>query len=79
MWKNYARREMPPPDLSNLELYQEIGCEQDHEAAEFQADPEYDHRYRAAFARRHHISPIRADQRLWTSEVVAEADAAIRT
>jgi predicted O-linked N-acetylglucosamine transferase (SPINDLY family) len=78
MWDAYARREIPLPDLYNVDLYQEIGCEQDHEAAEFQADPDYERRYVTALARRHRMSPIRPDNRLWTPDTIADVDAAIR-
>jgi predicted O-linked N-acetylglucosamine transferase (SPINDLY family) len=78
MWRDYAAGRLPEPDLANLELYQEICCEQDHEARECQADPDYERRYVMMLAYRHRISPVRPDIRLWTAERVADADAVNR-
>lgn len=76
MWRDYAAGRLPEPDLANLELYQEIGCEQDHEAREFQADPDYERRYLTALTYRHRISRLRPDDRLWTAATIADADTA---
>jgi predicted O-linked N-acetylglucosamine transferase (SPINDLY family) len=65
----------PQPDLTNLDIYKQLGAEEDHEAREMRAVADYTGLYLEKLARRHRERPIPADQRLWTAEAVAKADA----
>ncbi|SNS49084.1 Predicted O-linked N-acetylglucosamine transferase, SPINDLY family [Azospirillum sp. RU38E] len=65
LWQEWQEGRVPQPDLTNLDLYLEIGAALDHETAEFSFISDYEERYRAALARRHSYSPIPYDQRLW--------------
>jgi predicted O-linked N-acetylglucosamine transferase (SPINDLY family) len=63
MWQDYCRGALPVPDLTNLPLYDEIGCEADHETpAGFTEDA-----YRTQLEYRHATASLPADGRLWTS------------
>jgi predicted O-linked N-acetylglucosamine transferase (SPINDLY family) len=66
----------PRPDLTNLDIYRQLGAEEDHEAREMRAVEDYAGLYREKLARRHRARPIPPDARLWPAEAIAEADAA---
>ena len=68
MWDEYLSGMIPIPDMTNFSLYNEIGAEIDHEAAEVLDLQSYEQRYTAALARRDSLSPIPHDRRLWRSE-----------
>ena len=63
----------PLPDLSNLEAYLEIGMALDADDRELLIEPDLDALYKAALSRRHRVSPIRPDGRLWTEADIAAA------
>lgn len=65
MWADYASGALPQPDLTNLDIYQQIGCDIDHEAAELLTVADYEGLYRLRLAYRHAFEPIPADERLW--------------
>jgi predicted O-linked N-acetylglucosamine transferase (SPINDLY family) len=65
MWDDYRRGALPVPDLTNLDLYHEIGCEAETEAMGLLPLAEYHRRYRLALAYRDRFSPLPADGRLW--------------
>jgi len=65
MWDDYEGGRLPTPDLSNLEVYHEIGCGLVEEAAEL-PDAEYERRYLTALAYRDGLSPLPPDGRFWT-------------
>ena len=65
MWDDYNGGRLPTPDLSNLEIYHEIGCGLVEEAAEL-PDAEYERRYLTALAYRDGLSPLPPDGRFWT-------------
>jgi hypothetical protein len=65
MWADYQGGRLPVPDLSNLEIYNEIGLELDLEAAELLSDDAYRSLYREKLGNWHSVYPIRPDARLW--------------
>lgn len=65
MWDDYRRGALPVPNLTNLEVYHEIGCELDVEAMGLLPVADYHERYRVALAYRDSVSPLPADGRLW--------------
>ena len=66
MWDDFERGERPVPDLSNLDVYHEIGVEIALEKAGAPF-PIEDHRrlYREKLEARHAQAPLAADARLW--------------
>jgi predicted O-linked N-acetylglucosamine transferase (SPINDLY family) len=64
-WRDYITGNLPSPDLANLEVYHEIGCDLDHEGMEFQRLADYQGLYRRQLAARHALYPVPADHRLW--------------
>lgn len=65
MWEEYCRGELPVPNLTNLEHYHEVGCEEQIETSGALSLAEYHERYRRGLAYRDHVSPLPADGRLW--------------
>ncbi len=66
MWADWEAGALPVPDLTNLDLYLEIGSAMDHDAEEFGFLPDYEERYRKALAKRHALTRVPRDVRLWT-------------
>jgi hypothetical protein len=58
---------MKRPDLSNLEIYGEIGTAPDHNEIYTATLADYRERYLAGLADHDAFSMIREDQRLWRS------------
>ncbi len=71
MWADCREGRLPRPDLSNLDVYLDVGSELDHEAVEIGAIEDYRAWWQAKLARRHAFRPITPDRRLWTKAVVA--------
>lgn len=67
------RGETPVPNLANLDLYYEIGCEIMQQNIEFDDSAAYRERYLAKFRQWHAFSPIPYDGRLWTEATAAGA------
>jgi predicted O-linked N-acetylglucosamine transferase (SPINDLY family) len=67
------RGETPVPDLSNLDLYYEIGCEVMQENIEFDDSEAFRQRYISKLRQYHAFSPIPHDGRLWTEATEAGA------
>jgi predicted O-linked N-acetylglucosamine transferase (SPINDLY family) len=67
------RGETPVPDLSNLDLYYEIGCEVMQQNIEFDDAAAFRERYLAKLRQWHEFSPIPFDGRLWTQSAAAGA------
>jgi hypothetical protein len=65
MWGDLEKRQLPVPDLRNLEAYHEVAIEQDLENIELLPDEAYHSQYRAKLANRHSLFPLPADSRLW--------------
>jgi hypothetical protein len=74
-WRDYAQGALPVPDLTNLEIYHEIGCEIDHEASELSSVTDYKALYRRKLAVRDALYPVPADRRLWPARGEAEPEA----
>ncbi len=59
------RGETPVPDLSNLDLYYELGAEAVFENIEFEDEQSYRNRYLKKLTQWHDYAPIPYDRRLW--------------
>jgi predicted O-linked N-acetylglucosamine transferase (SPINDLY family) len=66
MWQEFQDGRRPIPDLSNLDLYHEIGLELAVEGASASTPDGYRQLYRDKLESRNCISPIRADSRMWS-------------
>ena len=77
MWEDFKNGELPQPNLSNLDLYLDIGAEFDHDAVEMLSVADYPENYRAVVQKRHDYCPIAPDARIWTEETVASRDGAM--
>ncbi|HWK47079.1 MAG TPA: O-linked N-acetylglucosamine transferase [Stellaceae bacterium] len=66
MWTEYQDGRLPRPDLANMDVYLEVGSEQNHDEVEVQAIKDYRAWWRDNLARRHEFRPIPPDSRLWT-------------
>lgn len=65
MWSDYSRGVLPQPDLRNLGIYLDIGCEIEHEKTELLTMPDYEAFYQRRLAYRNAFSPFGPDQRFW--------------
>lgn len=65
MWSEFERGELPKPDLSNLEIYHEIGTGLDVENIELLPDDAYRALYAEKLAEWDRVYPIRPDARMW--------------
>ncbi|WP_031238208.1 O-linked N-acetylglucosamine transferase, SPINDLY family protein [Asticcacaulis sp. AC466] len=65
MWADCLDGRLPQPDLTNLDIYFEMGLHHDHEATEVQAIADYSAFWREKLIRRHAWRPIPRDGRLW--------------
>ncbi len=68
MWEEFQAGRRPVPDLSNLDVYHEIGVELALENASPSTQDDYRLLYRDRLETRNCISPIKADARLWNGE-----------
>lgn len=66
MWDDFVQDKLPQPDLTNMELYRDIGAELDHDAREFAFLPDYEEIYLNKMRELDGYYPIPADSRLWT-------------
>jgi predicted O-linked N-acetylglucosamine transferase (SPINDLY family) len=69
IWDEYRVGQLPQPDLTNLDVYLEVGNERDHEEVEVQGIDDYLAWWLAMLARRDRFRPIGRDRRLWTESV----------
>jgi predicted O-linked N-acetylglucosamine transferase (SPINDLY family) len=65
MWSEFARGELPRPNLTNLDIYYEIGREHDLANIELLSDDAYRSLYQDRLAERHLVYPLDPDGRLW--------------
>ena len=65
MWKDYRSGDLPVPDLTNLDVYYEVGVELALESAGPLPDEAYRRRYEDKLGLRHQTYPMLADTRLW--------------
>jgi predicted O-linked N-acetylglucosamine transferase (SPINDLY family) len=73
MWAEFQAGQLPQPDLTNLDVYLEVGSRVNHEAMEVQTLDDYHGWWREQLAARHRLRPIAPDRRLATSEFFARA------
>jgi predicted O-linked N-acetylglucosamine transferase (SPINDLY family) len=66
MWNEYRSGQIAEPNLTNLDVYDEIGCDLDHDRVVFPDLASYERRYMNALSYRDSLSRISADGRLWT-------------
>jgi len=64
MWRELETGQLPRPDLNNLDVYLEVGCEANHEAIDVQRIADYHGWWTGRLAERHRLRPIAHDQRL---------------
>lgn len=67
MWSDFKSGALPAPDLSNLDIYEEIGVEIGLEDVTYRSDEAYRALYQSRLQERHAMRSIRADARLWTA------------
>jgi hypothetical protein len=65
MWAEYQDGRLPRPDLTNLDVYLEVGIEQDPEAHEVQRIEDYRRWWHEKLSRRNAFRPMPLDRRLW--------------
>jgi predicted O-linked N-acetylglucosamine transferase (SPINDLY family) len=65
MWDDFGKDALPAPDLSNLDIYHDIGLELDQENIELLNDEAYLALYDRKLEEWNASYPIRADARLW--------------
>ena len=75
MVRAHQNGEVHEPDLANLDRYLEAGIDHDHEGEELLGLTGYHGLYKAKLARLHSARPIPPDERLWTKDEIARADA----
>lgn len=64
IWARHQAGTLPRPDLTNLDVYLEVGLQTDHEQVEMQDVADYDGWWLDRLARRHLARPIGPDRRL---------------
>ncbi len=72
MWAALESDSLPKPDLTNLDVYLEVGIAQDYDEFEALAVKDYAAWWRAKLAHRHAFRPIGPDHRLWTEAAMAD-------
>ncbi len=65
MWDDFERGALPAPDLSNLDIYHEIGLGLDLESAELLSDDAYRALYKQKLNEWNGACPLSCDVRLW--------------
>jgi len=65
MWDAFVRDDLPQPDLTNMDIYRDIGAEQNHDTVEYAFLPDYEQIYVNRLRELNGYSPIPADTRLW--------------
>ncbi len=64
MWGEWEQGALPKPDLANLEVIMELGCQGKPDELEVQTIPDYPAWWREQLIRYHQTRPIPADRRL---------------
>jgi hypothetical protein len=65
MWRDFQAGQRPVPDLSNVDIYHEIGLELAVEGASVATSQGYRQLYREKLETWNRVNPIRSDRRLW--------------
>ncbi|MBY0508963.1 MAG: glycosyl transferase, partial [Rhodospirillaceae bacterium] len=68
MWNDFKNGRLHRPDLSNLDVYLDIGIALDKDDVELMLVPDYNGLYREKLAEQHAYSYLRGDDRLWPGE-----------
>jgi Glycosyl transferase family 41 len=68
MWREFEQGLLPIPDLTNLDIYHEIGLDLDIENIDMLSESAYHALYRQKLSDRNSYCPIRGDGRLWPTE-----------
>ena len=74
MWEEYQHGHLPIPDLSNLEIYDEIGSSLDEDGREMMSAPDYEELYLARLREMHAFAPIRTDGRFWQPDQISRGE-----
>jgi predicted O-linked N-acetylglucosamine transferase (SPINDLY family) len=69
MWEDQKANRLPQPDLANLDVYLDVGIQQDYDEDEVLTIKDYQSWWRAKLAQRHAFRAIPADHRLWGEAV----------
>ncbi|MHC1712324.1 MAG: tetratricopeptide repeat protein [Solidesulfovibrio sp.] len=64
MWREFTQGALPKPDISNLDVYLEVGSQMNHEDFEAQMLEDYHGWWVEQLSRRHRLRPIDPDRRL---------------
>ena len=73
MWAEYQSGKLPQPEIVNLDVYQDVGIEEDIDLRTPLTMDEYNRRYLRRLAYRNSLYPLPNDHRLWTSEAAKRA------
>lgn len=65
MWADYTSGKLPIPDLTNLDIYNEVGIELDKDEVDMMTVPDYLGMYRKALAAKAESIFVHRDNRLW--------------
>ena len=65
MWSEFCSGRLPQPDLTNLEVYHELGCEDNPDQVAPSSAEAYERHYQVRLAARNSVMPLAADCRLW--------------
>jgi predicted O-linked N-acetylglucosamine transferase (SPINDLY family) len=71
MWMEYLQGKLYQPDLTNIELYRDIGAELERSGIDFEDVRDYRELYLRKLSARHAYSPFRHDCRLWRGSELA--------
>ena len=71
MWTDFQAGRLPIPDMRNIDIYREIGLEQDFETIELLDDNAYRELYRDRIADRNRLYPVFPDARMWPARLSA--------
>jgi len=71
MWQDHEAGCLPRPDLTNLDVYLEVGSQEAPDALDLQTLPNYREMWLERLARRHRFRPIAADSRLISPAILA--------
>jgi hypothetical protein len=65
MWKDFESGSLPVPDLTNMDIYHDVGLELNLESVGTLTDDAYRSRYREKLEIWNQTFPIKCDSRLW--------------
>jgi predicted O-linked N-acetylglucosamine transferase (SPINDLY family) len=65
MWSDYKNGGLPRPDLANLDVYMEVGCQTSYDDSDVQIIEDYAGWWKKRLAKRDQIRPIPPDRRFF--------------